>query len=198
MSTAPQSPKAPDPPSPIPTAGAADTAAASLAAAYGEENVLWQGRTSWKDTLPVWILWGLGSLALLWVWWRFRADVSTHWLLYTVSVVILGSGLALLTRYAWRIYGTRYRLTTQRLFIERGILSRTTEQTELVRVDDVRTRQSILDRLFGLGDVEIVSSDTTQPKVLLAGIAEPLAVAEHVRNNTRAMRAKRSLFVEQL
>jgi len=100
-------------------------------------------------------------------------------------------------RVAWRILQKGYRLTSERLFIEIGVLSRTVDQTELVRVDDVRVHQSLMDRVFGLGSVEVVSTDATDRNVMIEGIADPDRVAEMVRENMRSLRRK-SLFVENL
>lgn len=198
MSTNPQPAAVPGPGTPSPAGTAPPAAAASIAEVFGEEKEIWQGRSSWKDSFPLCLAWFAVAIVLLYVWWYFRQSVSGPWLFYLVAVVIVGSGLVVAGRIVLRVLGTRYRLTTQRLFIERGILSRTTDQTELIRIDDVRTRQSVWNRLFGLGDVELVSTDATQPRLLIEGVADAHTVAEHIRNNTRAMRSKRSLFVEQV
>jgi hypothetical protein len=71
------------------------------------------------------------------------------------------------------------------------------DQTELIRVDDVRVKKSMMDRLFGLGSVETLSTDQTDRETMIAGIAEPDKVAEAIRARMRTMR-KKSLFVENL
>jgi len=81
--------------------------------------------------------------------------------------------------------------------LERGILSQTIDQTELIRVDDVRVRKSLLDRVFGLGDVEITSTDASDRLVVLEGIRDPDQVAEDIRSRMRSLR-KSSLFIENL
>ncbi len=199
----PVSPETPD--SVIAAAGAPTVDAtrpassAGEGAGLGEEREVWRGRMSWKNLAGQWFLWGAGTLLLIWLWWRLRTPDSGAWFGWLVLIVILGAAAAMFVRGALRVYGTHYRLTSQRLFIERGILSRTTDQTELYRVDDVRTHQSLLNRVFGVGDVELVApSDPTQPSIRIVGIEGPAAVAEHVRTQSRALRMKRSLFVEQM
>ncbi len=88
-----------------------------------------------------------------------------------------------------------YRLTSQRLFLRRGWLSQTTDQIELIRVDDIRVRRGMLQRLLGVGDVVIYSTDLTDHLCALRGIRNAADVAEKVREHTRRMR-KKSLFVE--
>lgn len=112
-----------------------------------------------------------------------------------IPIVLVGAYLG--ATIFWRIIGRRYRLTDQRLFIERGVLAQTIDQTELIRVDDVRVRKTLLDRVFGLGDVEINSTDASDAFILIEGIRDPDRIAEDVRSRMRALR-KKSLFIENL
>ena len=165
------------------------------------EERLWSGRTHWKHfagTLLVWLLLNVVFLLLLvlvsrrWEW--LSGGVAT---MVFVALWLLNSIEFIGRRVAWRILQKGYRLTSERLFIEIGVLSRTVDQTELVRVDDVRVHQSLMDRVFGLGSVEVVSTDATDRNVMIEGIADPDRVAEMVRENMRSLRRK-SLFVENL
>jgi membrane protein YdbS with pleckstrin-like domain len=93
----------------------------------------------------------------------------------------------------------RYWVTIDRLFIRRGILSRTTDQMELIRVDDIRMTQGIVERMLGIGNVEVVATtDRTEGDITLFGIAEPAKVAELIRENMRKLRQKRGMFVENV
>ncbi len=186
----------------IPSAGPADYPArpAPAEGPPGEmprETEIWTGRTHWKHFLPGLVLWVVGASVVTWLLLRWRGDGSSTAWTWAIGILWLVSGLFVLGRMAAFILGHRYRLTTQRLFIEKGILSQTIDQTELIRVDDVRMHKSVLDRIFGLGTVEIASSDATNPSVRIIGVAGPETVAEHVRQNMRIMR-KRAVFVENV
>jgi uncharacterized membrane protein YdbT with pleckstrin-like domain len=76
---------------------------------------------------------------------------------------------------------TRYRLTNQRLTIESGLFSRRVDDVDLRSVQDVGLAQSVLERLLGVGRLEIISSDPTRPRLVLFGIGDPLAVRERLR-----------------
>jgi hypothetical protein len=65
---------------------------------------------------------------------------------------VVGLGLFLLARAWYLVASTRYRLTTQRLFAETGLIAKNLEEVELFRVKDVTLRQGVLDRLLGVGD----------------------------------------------
>lgn len=170
-----------------PTTGAAATDPSA-------EQPVWQGRTSWKHYYWHWILWFIGSVFLFYLNYVIGAKIQ-----YSILfLVILAALLALLLRQAYHIYSLRYRLTTQRLFFERGLLSVTIDQTELVRVDDVRVHKNLIDRLVGTGSVRLTSSDQTDKNAVIDGIDEPDRVCEEIRRHTRLVRAKQTLFVESI
>ncbi len=158
------------------------------------EEEIWTGRTHWKHfaTMIGWA--GVGGLTILiltglylsggWFWWAF------------LLVVLVMSGIV--GKIAATVFGTRYRLTSERLFIDRGILSQTINQTELIRVDDVRVTKTMVDRIFGLGTVDILSTDTTDKLITITGVQDPEYVAELIRNRMRTARQRKSVFVESL
>ncbi len=85
------------------------------------------------------------------------------------------------------VRNTRYQLTDQRLKSTRGIFNRVTEDLELYRVKDTRFAQSFWQRLVGIGDIELSTSDATTPVVRLANIAN----ADSVRDTLRGLVEKR-------
>ncbi len=165
-----------------------------------DERDLWVGRTHWKHFAPSLGLWAGGLILMIvllfWVsgWWPWLTGGKA---VITFLIVMLATGIVVVGRMILAVVGCRYRLTSQRLFITRGILSQTVDQTELIRVDDVRVCKSMMDRIFGLGTVEIISTDATDREITMTGIAAPDHVVDLVRTNMRTLR-KRSLFVENL
>ncbi|MCO6437909.1 MAG: PH domain-containing protein [Phycisphaerae bacterium] len=164
------------------------------------EKPLWTGRTHWKHFAGRIFLWLVAIIAVaVLVGWIASSSESLNWRgAFWIDLGVAGlSGLWVLGGVAWKIWSCRYRLTSQRLFIERGILSQTIDQTELVRVDDVRIRKSLMDRVFGLGSVVVNSTDATDRQLIIVGIPDPDRVAELIRSNMRTMR-RSSLYVESL
>lgn len=164
-----------------------------------QEKPVWHGRPSWRAYAWVWVLWAAISLVLIiYIYLKTEAGGSGAWLRTWVWPVTLTAAVVLLVRQALFILGTRYRITTQRLFVDRGILTRVTDQTELVRVDDVRIRQGVLDRMLDTGQVEVISTDASHGRLVLQSINKPTDVAESLRLHTRAVRGKQTLFVENV
>lgn len=90
---------------------------------------------------------------------------------------------------------TRYKLTNERLIITNGFISRQTEQLELYRVNDVDTHQGFLERVFGVGDVRLATTDHSDPDPQLKDIASPARVMDLIRTASRAERQRRRVLL---
>lgn len=185
-----------------PTASPSPAPALAPAAAQppAPESDLWAGRTSLKHYLVRITFWVIGNVvaAVLIV----RQSAPDAWLtssraFWAIVGVLFVSAILFLSRPVLLILGRHYRLTTQRLFIESGILSKTIDQTELIRVDDVRVYKSLFDRIFNLGTISLISTDVTNKEISIEGVSGAESVAESVRSHMRAQRGK-ALFVENL
>ena len=97
----------------------------------------------------------------------------------------------------WRWAVTRntvYTLTDQRLSIRRGVFNRVTEDLELYRVRDTRLEQTFFERMFGLGEVILFTSDASTPEIHLPWLKNAATLRESVRRLSEARRdAKRGL-----
>ncbi|MEZ6083527.1 MAG: PH domain-containing protein [Phycisphaerae bacterium] len=163
------------------------------------EGAIWQGRTDWRffTGICIWCVIGIVIACSIVIYAATKTSLTGGWAflicLMITALVTMGVG-------AWivlQIIRTRYRLTDQRLFIERGVFSQTIDQIELIRVDDVRLRKKFIDRLVGLGSVELLTTDTSDAHLIIEGIRNPEEIAEHVRTRMRELRS-RSLFIENL
>jgi len=85
----------------------------------------------------------------------------TGWLLLVASLFLMGIPLLFVAVTALSYRMTHFELSGDRLFMRRGILSRSEEEIELYRVKDVKADFSIIQQLFGVGDLQIISSDAT-------------------------------------
>lgn len=74
-----------------------------------------------------------------------------------------------------------YAITSERLKLVRGLLSRDVENFELIRIQDIDFKQGVSDRIFGLGDITIRGHDASEPEIVLRNIAKPEEVYEIIR-----------------
>jgi membrane protein YdbS with pleckstrin-like domain len=106
------------------------------------------------------------------------------------ALVALALGLLVFLLVRIRVKSSRYRLTTQRLFIHRGWLARHVDELELYRVKDVAVDQGILQRLLGYGTITVLADDDTTPTMELLSIASPIKIKELIRTQYRAARQR--------
>src|SRR5262245_57574993 len=99
-----------------------------------EERSVWQGNPSQILNLHTFALCALAATALLFVAFSFRANLGQ-----TAAFAIAGAAIVpvLFAFIKWlQIKCRRYELTTERLRLRRGVLSRQTDEIELYRVKD--------------------------------------------------------------
>ncbi len=71
---------------------------------------------------------------------------------------------------------TTYSLYEERLVIRSGIFTLHTEEIRLYRVLDVSLKQTLLQRLFRLGSVKVITADASAPKQFIHDIRHAEAV----------------------
>ena len=109
--------------------------------------------------------------------------------------------------YIWRdrkryfgmpISFTRYAMSEDRLFISAGFLTIRDDEVLLYRVRDITTGRSLWQRLFGVGTITVVSSDKSQPTLVLKNIKKPLMVKELLHERVEEMKLKRRVRVGEI
>ena len=94
---------------------------------------------------------------------------------------------------------TIYEVTDQRIKLKTGILSQEIDECELYRVRDYKIVKPFFQRIFGLGKIELVTSDRSNSNINLNGIKDPENLYNLIRNNVEKIRRKtgtRELDVE--
>lgn len=96
-----------------------------------------------------------------------------------VTSVILGMALLLIPVYFHlKKKLVRYTLTDTTIEIDRGLISRTTQNIPLRRIQDVTVAATISQRMLGFGDVIVDNASEDGGKVILDGIDSPKKYAE--------------------
>jgi len=88
---------------------------------------------------------------------------------------------------------TRYSLYWDRFLVNRGLLTRHQEELRLYRIKDVVLRQSLLQRLFGLGTLTVHSTDSSTARFLIVNIKEPEHIAKLLSDSAEAERTSKGL-----
>lgn len=89
------------------------------------------------------------------------------------------------------IRSTRFTLTDQRLIVSRGILHKTTNETELYRVRDTSIEEPFFFRMFGVGNIIIYSTDEAEGKLHFNAYRKPHWIKDQIRNNAETCRQKK-------
>jgi len=74
-----------------------------------------------------------------------------------------------------------YAITSERLKIIKGVLSRDVENFELVRMQDIDYKQGVVERILGVGDITIRGHDVSDPEIILRNVSHPEDVYEILR-----------------
>ena len=73
---------------------------------------------------------------------------------------------------------TKYSLTKERLFIETGFLNSVENEVRLYRILDVQMTRTLGQKMFGLGSINVHSSDASQKDFTIKNIKRPKYVKE--------------------
>jgi len=90
---------------------------------------------------------------------------------------------------------TRVEITTQRVRIERGLFSRSRQDTELYRIDDIVLEQPFGMRLLGHAILTLRSTDRSTPDVKLYGIPALATIGDTLRECALRERERRGIKV---
>lgn len=106
----------------------------------------------------------------------------------TIPAVIVGLALLLIPAfYHVRKKLVRYTLTDTMIEIDRGLISRTTQNIPLRRVQDVTVTAGVVQRMLGYGDIEIDNASDGGGKIILDDIDSPKKYSELILRQMRQL-----------
>lgn len=86
-----------------------------------------------------------------------------------------------------------YEITSERIKITTGLLSRRTSELELYRVRDYSVVEPFWLRLVGCGNIVLVSADRTTPQIVLQAVPRAATLKDEIRLHTEKMRQRRGV-----
>ena len=104
---------------------------------------------------------------------------------------VLVAGIALTIAIGWiERFFTQYTITTKRLNIRRGILSKTESSTNVDRIQNITVKQSPVDRIMKVGSIDFdTAGDESSDRFSFLGVNNPQDLRErimHARDDEKA------------
>ncbi len=158
------------------------------------EQVLWEGNPTWRAWAFRWLLgWGLFPLfGLVFAIVPLPPHAKAG---FVLPALLVPATLALvLVVPVWtRMKSRRWKLTTRRVEVERGLLSKQVDTLELWRVRDVELRQSLSDRIFGVACLVVTANDAGLPALEIRGVPGDRSVYDKLMAAVMEVRQQRGI-----
>ncbi|MSP60578.1 MAG: PH domain-containing protein [Myxococcales bacterium] len=132
------------------------------------EELIWEGRPNWRAYAGMTVL---------------------GWALLPVLV-----GGVILIMLAIRKRSIAWMVSTRRIEIERGWLSRRIDIIELWRVKDVEFIQGLWDRMVGVSTLRVISQDAQEPLIAIHGLPGDRGVYDQLSNAVMTARQQRGVM----
>lgn len=92
---------------------------------------------------------------------------------------------------------TKYTLTEEKLLVDAGFLSKSQEEIRLYRITDFSVRQRLFQRMFGVGDILITSSDNLQHNFVIRDIKKPYEIKEMLSDRVEKERTNKGIVTNE-
>ena len=162
------------------------------------EETVWRGASSQVKNAGLFLFCGLCLCALIVLFailWRNQSTREFSPYIFTPAIVPIFIALARFLQTKNKVY----ELTSERLKVTEGVFNKITNTLELYRVKDLETHQPFWERIFGVEDVHINTTDASTLFVLVDAVPQKLGLADKIRNaveNVRMQKRVRELDIE--
>lgn len=136
------------------------------------EQIVWRGKSSQVLNLKHYALAILIAAVCIWAAVRF----SNYLLLGCLVAVVYALYHFVVLNAA------SYTLTNQRIIRRVGVLNRTTYEIELYRVKDVHLFEPLQLRIFGLGNISLISSQRSTQMFDIEAVKQAVELREQLRH----------------
>lgn len=154
------------------------------------ERILWSGSPSQFMNIRTYIFWLFAfPVAVIIILIAAAASRSSSAAVVGIFILLLICVSNCLLRY-FQTRCTKYHVTSQRIRVEKGILSADLQELELFRVKDTMTDRPFLLRLIKRGNITILSGDSSSPRLILRAIPKAVELREKLRHEILTLRQK--------
>jgi hypothetical protein len=132
-----------------------------------EERVVHREKQHWL--VFIWgARWAVGAVLVAFLIFILRVNLSAQQqseaigtIMGWAALALVVGGLAVLTWHILRYISQEYVLTNRRVVQVAGVLNKTSLDSSLEKINDARLSQSVFGRIFGFGDLEILTAAET-------------------------------------
>ena len=171
--------------------------------APADERILWEGAPSFRAlavTIAATALFAIALPLAIYLAYKPLRDLVAHLsessaklvaeyedtarmaiILIVIALVAVRIGRLVGRMLALRSY--HYSLSNQRIKVESGVFSKMLAEIDVRTIDDILFHQSFFERLVGVGQIALVSSEPSNARLTLVGVINPREVRELIRNS---------------
>lgn len=153
-----------------------------------DETVVYRGSPSLLHRTGPLVIGSLVVLGAVWGAVQLWNTTSVFWWLLPAAALASASYMAYEILVLKAI---QYEVTTQRIRVRQGILTKRTDELELYRANDTALIEPLWYRFFGLGTVEVETMEAGAPCVFLEAIHDAGQVREQLRMHIEACRDRK-------
>lgn len=112
------------------------------------------------------------------------------WGIFALDLVIL----SIIVYHHLYLRRCSWTLTEEQLIHKRGVIAIDKDYLELYRVSDYSEFSSVIDRLFGLKRIRIVSTDQSSPILIIYGIPNNIDILTPLRERVERCKRNRRIY----
>lgn len=92
---------------------------------------------------------------------------------------------------------TKYTLTNKKLKVDKGLLTVNHDICQLYRILDASVSESLFQRIFGLGNIELQTSDKSLGNFTMKNIKHPVEVCDTILHNVENIRSQKKVSTRE-
>ncbi len=169
------------------------------APATNEEQTVWKGCSShvlYFGTYVLCAVFFLVAVPVLYVFWHEILGGGY----YVLGAMLLLPVVPVLFA-VWKfiqLHSREYEVTTERIRVRTGLLSKRTEELELYRVKDNVLLEPFKQRLFHVGSIQLTTHDASTPMLVLEAVPNAAALRNEIRKHVELCRERKRVRMAEL
>jgi len=111
--------------------------------------------------------------------------------LFLVCCALIPVGIGLVVLFVWwlRCLATSLVITERRITLRQGLLSKDTNDVLIADIRNVKVRQNLLQRIFGVGTIAVSTSGQSDMEIEVHGVPAPERIKAIIDERRTVLRA---------